>query len=167
MYKTGDQVVYSIHGVCSIVQIEERLIDRKKIEYYVLEPKDQSGAKFYVPINNQVALAKMQPVISANDLQQLLSSDAVQEDHWIPDENQRKNYYRELITSGDRTALVGMVHTLHKRKKQQAEQGKKFHLCDENFLRDAEKLLGSEFSVVLSMTRDEVGNYVRSIVDVE
>ena len=72
-----------------------------------------------------------------------------------------------MITSGDRTALVGMVHTLHKRKKQQAEQGKKFHLCDENFLRDAEKLLGSEFSVVLSMTRDEVGNYVRSIVDIE
>jgi len=167
MYQIGDQVVYGIHGVCSVVQLEERLIDRKMIQYYVLEPEEQSGAKFYVPVNNQAALAKMRPVISASDLRRLLNSDAVQEDHWIQDENQRKNYYRELITSGDREALVGMVHTLHKHKKQQAESGKKFHLCDENFLRDAEKLLGSEFSVVLSMTREGVSEYVRRTVNHE
>ena len=29
MFQLGDQVIYGIHGVCDIVQIEEKVIDRK------------------------------------------------------------------------------------------------------------------------------------------
>ena len=69
--------------------------------------------------------------------------------------------YRELISGADRKALVVMVHTLHMHKNRQVEQGRKFHLCDENFLRDAEKLLCSEFSLVLNLSKEETANYLK------
>jgi RNA polymerase-interacting CarD/CdnL/TRCF family regulator len=58
-----------------------------------------------------------------------------------------------------------MINTLHQHKKVQAEAGRKFHLCDENFLRDAEKLLNAEFSLVLGIQPADVGAYILSAMD--
>lgn len=167
MYQVGEQVVYGVHGVCSIVDQEERTVDRKKILYYVLEPREQAGARFYVPAHNQAAVAKMRPVMTRQALETLLDSEEVRQDAWIEDENARKQCYRELISSGDRSRLISMVRTLRTRKKAQAAAGRKFHLCDENFLRDAEKLLSSEFSMVLGLSQEELTAYVRRAVEGE
>lgn len=56
VYQVGDQVLYGIHGVCRILELEVRSVDRKKVEYYVLEPLEQPGARFYVPTQNQAAV---------------------------------------------------------------------------------------------------------------
>lgn len=40
----------------------------------------------------------------------------------------------------------------------------KFYLCDENFLKDAEKLLSAEFTLVLSIQPEEVGAYIQSVI---
>lgn len=164
VFQRGERVVYGIHGVCEIVDVEVKMIDRKKKEFYVLAPVGQQGARFYVPTGNQAAVAKLRPVISQEELRDLLRSEQTTRDAWIPDENQRKQKYRELITSGDRAALIGMVHTLHQRKCELSAAGKKFHLCDENFLRDAQKLLGSEFSLVLDIEQNEVEDYVMEML---
>ena len=165
MFQVGDQVVYGIHGICQILDLEERTVDRKKIKYFALEPMDQPGARFFVPSENPAALAKLRHIISHEDLQTLLSSTEIRENCWIADENQRKQRYRELINSSDRVALLRMINTLHQHKKVQAAAGRKFHLCDENFLRDAEKLLNAEFSLVLGIQPSEVGDYILSALD--
>lgn len=162
MYSCGDRVMYSFHGVCEILALEERTIDRKTAQYYVLEPIDQPGTRFYVPTQNAAALAKLRPVMSVAELDLLLASEDVRKNDWIADENQRKQHYRELITGGDRCSLLRMVRTLHCHKKLLTEAGKKFHLCDENFLRDAQRLLNSEFSMILGIAPKEVGDYIRS-----
>lgn len=165
MFQIGDQVVYGIHGVCGIVALEERTVDRKKIRYFALEPLDQPGARYYVPSENPAALAKLRHLISLEDLRKLLSSSEIRESCWIADENQRKQRYRELINSSDRVALLRMINTLHQHKKAQAAAGRKFHLCDENFLRDAEKLLNAEFALVLGIQPSEVGRYIISALE--
>ncbi len=162
MFTVGQRVVYGIHGVCDIKDIEIKTIDRKKISYFVLEPVDQPGARFYIPSEKPAALAKLSPLLTRQELEQLLDSADGSKAAWIPDENQRKLRYRELIGSGDRGALVAMVCALHIHKKEQEQQGKKFHLCDENFLRDAEKLLCSEFSLVLGLSHSETAAYLRN-----
>ena len=160
MYQLGDRIVYSSHGVCTVIGVEERKIDRKVTQYYVLEPMDQPGARYYVPTQNQAALAKIRNLLSADELNEILRSDKVRQDGWIPDENRRKQHYRELINSGDRCAILCMIRSLHIPKKQQVEAGRKFHISDESFLRDAQKLLTSEFSFVLGIPADQVGEYV-------
>ncbi len=162
MYQVGEQVLYGIHGVCRIVGIEERPVDQKRVSYYVLEPIDQMNSRFYVPSENPVAVSKLQPILTREKLEVLLQSAARQEQPWIPDENQRKLSYKSLLTSGDRDALIGMICTLHRHKRRQEALGRKFHLCDETFLRDAERMLGSEFSLVLNIPLAEVSSYVRT-----
>ena len=162
MLQLGSLVVYGIHGVCTILEIEQRTVDRKKVEYYVLTPKDQPAARFYVPTQNQAALSKLRPLLTKEALDQLLVSNDTYQDCWIQDENRRKQKYKELINSGDRAALISMIRSLYKHKENQLAQGRKFHLCDENFLRDAQKLLVSEFSHVLGILPNEVPAYVES-----
>ena len=79
MYQIGDQVVYGIHGVCAVVELEYRMVDRKRVEYFALEPLDQPGARFYVPTQNQAALSKLRPVLSRAELEALLASNAVRQ----------------------------------------------------------------------------------------
>ena len=162
MFQQGSFVVYGIHGVCKIVGTEIRRVDRSYIEYYVLEPVKQSEDRYYVPSQNPAAVSKMRPLLSKEQLDALLSSSEVAKDAWIADENQRKQRYRELITSGDRAALLSMVKALHIHKEEQVAQGRRLHLCDENFLRDAENLLGGEFSLVLGIAPSEVGAYIKN-----
>ena len=160
MLQLGERVVYGIHGVCSIVTVEQRIIDRKKADYYVLEPVDQPGSKYYVPVNNQIAVSKLRPLLSAEELKELLDSPQLVSVSWIADESRRKSQYRELINSGDRGAILSMIRLLHDHKISQLAAGRKFHLCDENFLKDARKLLTSEISLVLGMSKQDVAAYI-------
>lgn len=160
MFEIGNLVMYGIHGVCKIVDVEVRTIDRKKVEYLVLEPQHQSTSRFLVPTGNPKAVAKLRPILSRQELEDLLLSDAVRENCWISDENARKQYYRELANGGDRIAILRMVHTLYQHREQQEQAGRKFHLCDENFLRDAQRLIETEFAVVLGIPLEDVRSYV-------
>ncbi len=167
VYRTGDYVVYGIHGVCRVTGTEEQTVDRKRVDYYILEPVDQQGARFFVPKHNQAAVAKLRPILKREELYALLCSDEVRQQTWISDENHRKQLYRELIVSSDRAALIRMVGALHRHKAEQAAAGRKFHLCDENFLRDAEKVLGGEFSIVLGIPPEQVEDYILTIMSGE
>lgn len=162
MYQVGDKVVYGVHGVCVVADQEEKVIDRKKVTYLALEPIGQTGSRYLVPTHNAAAMAKVRHMLSKDELEALMNSEEVRKDGWIKDENQRKQIYRELIGSGNRTKLMQMVRTLYRHKKEQAAAGKKVHLCDDNFLRDAEKLLVGEFAVVLEMDPEQAKQYVRS-----
>lgn len=160
MYQVGQQVVYGIHGVCKILDVEIKTVDRKKISYFVLEPLDQPGARFYIPAENPVALKKISPLMTGEELNALLSSVDKSKAAWVEDENQRKLRFRELIGSGDRKALLEMVCALHIHQAEQVKKGKKFHLCDENFLRDGEKLLCSEIALVMEKSPEEAVSYL-------
>ncbi len=160
MYQAGELVLYGIHGVCRILDLEVKTVDRKAVTYYVLEPLEQEGSRYYVPSHNPAAMTKLKRLLSAQELESLLDTVKQGDQHWIADESQRKLRYRELINSGDREALLGMIHSLHHHKQQQAEAGRKFHMCDENFLRDAEKLMRAEFSLVLGIPQEQVGSYI-------
>jgi len=162
MYQVGESVVYGMHGVCMVVDFQEQLLDRKQVTYLVLEPVGQPGSRFMVPTHNAAAMGKVRPMLSRKTLEELLSSDTVRADAWIRDETQRKQCYRELITSCDRQKLAQMVHSLYRYRAAQTAVGKKIHMCDENFLRDAEKLLSGEIAATLDITSGEALKYLRN-----
>ena len=161
MFRIGDQVIYSSHGVCNIVDLECRLIDGKEVIYLVLSPTGQGNGRFLVPAGNPKAMSKVKPLLSKPELEALLNSEEVRQYPWIREDNLRKQKYRELIGSCDRENLAAMVYALYRHREQQTAAGKKCHLCDENFLRDAEKLLISEISVVMDMEPDDAKQYLR------
>ena len=167
MFQTGDIVVYGIHGVCHIVGTESQVRNYTEQIFLVLEPIGQPGSRYMVPTYNDAAMAKVKKLQTREELEGMLSSEAVRRDCWIRDEGQRKQYYRELITSGDRENLTAMVYTLYKHKAEQVSAGRKMHICDDNFLRDAEKILIGEAAVILQLDLDQAKQYIRSKLKTE
>lgn len=163
MYSIGDRVVYGIHGICLISQIEDRIVDKKRVSYYVLSPLDRTGTLYYIPVNNTVALSKIRPIMTVQQLTQVLESPEIFQECWIEEENRRKLYYKELSSGCDFLAIAKMVHTLLQHRKRQAAAGRKFHLCDENFLRDGQKMLESEISVVMDVPIEEAKSYLQHL----
>ena len=166
MYGVGDRVMYGAHGVCRVSGTEERTIDRKKRIYLVLEPAVGASAKYYVPTFNETAMAKLSPILTQNELEGLLSSPEVRDAYWIPDENRRKQSYRELITSGDRTRLVRAIYTLYRHRDRQSAAGRKVHICDENFLHDAERVVTGEIELILGMDSRTAREYLQQKLSV-
>ncbi len=160
MYQAGQKVVYGAHGVCNILGLEDRVVDRKMVSYFVLQPVEQPDSRYYIPSHNENALAKMRPLMEKEALLALLNSEDIRKTEWISDENRRKQYYRQLITSLDMEAMIRMIHALRQQRKSLAEAGRKFHLCDENFLRDAQRLLRTEVSLVLDIPESETDAYL-------
>lgn len=158
MYGISQLVIYGIHGVCKILDIETRTVDRKEISYYVLEPHAQPGTRYYIPCHNPAATAKMRPLLSKSEIQNLLAASNGTE-AWISDENRRKQLYRQLITSADPQELLKMIRCLHQQRESLRNTGKRLHLCDENFLRDAEHILVREFALVLEISDAEVAAF--------
>ena len=160
MYQTGQQVLYGGYGVCRITGIEDKSFGKTRKQYYALEAIAQPGTNFYVPVDNAAAVAKLRPLMSREALLELLHSDSVRNHPWIADENQRKLRYRELIVSGDRAELLGMIGAIHRHRRTQAAAGRRLHQADENFLNDAQKLLCAEFALVFDLTHQEVKVFI-------
>lgn len=162
MFQIGERVVYGFHGVCCVVDLEERVIDRKKVVYMVLEPMGQGSSRFYIPTHNAAAMSKIRHMLTKEQLEELMQSETVRSGNWIPEENLRKQLYRELISKGDREQLLRMARSIYLHKAEQAAAGKRCHLCDENFLRDAERLLTSEIAMILELDPEQAKQYLRN-----
>ena len=85
----------------------------------------------------------------------------------MPTHNPAAMANRELIAGGDRAKLMAMVHAIYRHKAEQTAVGKKVHQCDENFLRDAEKLLSGEVAIVMEMDYDRAREYLRQQLKAE
>lgn len=160
MYEIGQQVLYGTHGVCAVVAVEVMRFGKDKAKYYVLEPAAQPGTKYYIPVENEAAVAKLRPLMTREELLEILHDDEVRNTPFIQDESQRKLRCRELLHSGDRPGLMGMISALHRHKRELADTGRKLHQSDENFLQDAEKLLNAEFSQVFGLEPGEVRSFI-------
>lgn len=161
MFQLGELVVYGVHGVCRVQGIQERTVDRMPRQYLVLEPVSRGGSQYMVPTHNASAMGKLTQLLTKEELEGLFSSADVRQDNWIQEENRRKQFYREQSGTIDRKTLLQTVHTLYSRRQRLREQGKKFHVCDENFLHDAEKVLSGEIAVVLGLSTQEALQYLR------
>lgn len=164
MFQIGDVVAYGAHGVCRITGMEHKEVGGKSVSYFVLEPLGVSGTSFFVPMHHPVALAKIRPVITKQELFDAVISCGDDNTHWISDESKRKQHYRELVASGDWKNVLYTVISIHNKKTSLSATGKKLHLCDENFLRDAQKMLNLELSLVLNIPECQVPEFMKHVL---
>ena len=158
MYQIGQRVVYGACGVCRVTDQKEE----KGKQYLVLEPEGQENSRYFVPVTNPAAMNKLHPMLTREEMESLVSFARSHSASWVSDENQRKQLYRELIAGGDRQRLMGTMCTLYRYKASRAAERKKCHVCDDMFLKDAEKLLAGEVSAVLEMNMEQAKQYLRS-----
>ena len=68
MFQLGQLVVYGIHGVCRSRQVEDRVVNRVKRRYLVLEPVSRGGSQYFVPMDNPAVMQKLSPLLTREEL---------------------------------------------------------------------------------------------------
>ena len=160
MFQINDVVVYGAQGVCKIVGTQDQKIDGANKTYFVLKPADDRGATFYVPTWNDKALTKMRKVMTKQDVDALIDSMPNKTPTWIANENERKETYKRILSSGDQAAIISMVQALFSHKKEREADGKRLHMSDEHFMKDAEQLLYNEWQYVLNVDKAGLMAYI-------
>lgn len=157
MFFKNDIIRYGAHGVCKIADITEKNFNGVPVEYYVLKPIYNDTSTIYVPLHNQSLTDKMHKVLSAEEIRALIQAMPHEESMWwIDDEEARKRRYQEILVDGDRVELIRMIKALYLRQREQQAKGRKLHMADDRFFKEAERMLYEEFALVLQMKKEEV-----------
>ena len=161
MFKVNDVIIYGSQGVCEIVDIEEKSIGGAKKEYFILKPVREQGSTIYAPTDNEHVLKKMRRLLTVSEINSLIDAMPNEKTIWISDINERKACYKNLLLSGDPSALIQMIKAIYAHKKEREAEGKRLHVMDEHFFKDAEQILYNEFQYVLKLsTKDPLMNYI-------
>ena len=87
-WKTGDIVVHSRDGICTVTDIREMTMSGEPQQYYILEPVYERGSKLYIPLDKEAmflrAPATEEQIITY--IQNLPDAELT----WIADEKQRQ-----------------------------------------------------------------------------
>ena len=165
MHKIGDKVVYGANGVMTVVDIREELFDGLSRSYYVLSPVEISTDSLtFVPCDNERLVEAMHPLLTKEEAIDLIRrSKEIPPVDWIEASRARTDYFKKIMESGDREAIFGMIAAIDRCAKRREAEGKKNFIADENARAKAQRLLYSEFSVVLSVPEDQISAYIDSI----
>lgn len=161
MYQKNDIILYAPQGVCQIMDITKKEFNGKLIEYYVLRPIYSETALIYVPFASEKLAGKMRRVLSREEVCGLIRNMPEEEPEWIENEQSRRERYRQILSQGDRNALIRMIKAIYLHKQTLTGKGRKLHVADERFFKEAEKLLYDEFAVVLNIGTEEVLPFIR------
>lgn len=166
MFQVNDVILYRSQGVCKIADIEEKTVSGVKRAYFVLKPVNDKGATIYAPTDNAHVLNKMRRLLSKEEIHKLIDSMPEENAVWIENENQRKEQYKSILANGDHASLIQMVKAIYAHKQAREAEGKRLHMSDERFFKDAEQMLYNEFQYVLDMHgKEELMAYIFSRIE--
>lgn len=156
----GTYVLYGKTGVCMVQEQKAIKMGKESALYYVLNPVSDGRSSVFVPCDNAALVAKIQPLMTREEIDLLLSDADEERLEWCDDRNSRMAHYRSVINSGDRRLLIRTICCLFRKKHEKQEMGKRLSSMDEATLQECMRLIDEEFSMVLGIPSSEVVNYI-------
>lgn len=160
MYSIGQIIIYTTYGICRIDSIIQREFNGQVMDYYILTPLNGTKASLQVQVNNPVTLEKLRALLSKEELEELIVQIPFIEPYWIENENERKKHFATILRSGKRSEIIGIMRSIYNHQTQLKDRGKKLHACDEQYLKDAEKIIYEEMSYVLNIEKSSVNQFL-------
>ena len=155
MFCVGQTVLYGSNGVCVVDDVTEKRIGKTKMQYYVLKPLCNNTSTLFVPTANQQLVSKMRRILTEDEAEAILR-DLPPCGDWNDNKQERSEQFRAIITEGSCVELIRLIRLVRTHEQEQLAGGKRLHITDERFLKEAEKMICEEFSLVLHISRDEV-----------
>lgn len=160
MFKVNQKVSYGPQGVFEIAEIADKNLTGKMQKYYILKSTKGNGSVIYVPVDNEKLVAKMRPLMSSEEVYKLINEIPADECKWIENDDERKSVFREIISESAPQKLAALISSVCVHKRELSEKGKRLHMSDERFFKEAERILYDEFSVTLDMKSDAVPSFI-------
>lgn len=157
MFKIGEYVVYK-RDLCRIKDIKEKY--HNNIDYYILESANDNSLTISIPsttkdIRNLITKDKLEKLI-----QRIPQIPVVETDNRMIE-----NIYKDLLNSNSYDDLIKIIKTAYLRNKLRVDNHKKVGEKDNYYFEKAEKILYSEFSIVLGMDYNEIKEYIKKKID--
>jgi len=161
MFQVNDVIIYGAQGVCKITDIEEKIVSGQKKSYFVLKPVGDQGSTIFAPTDNEIVLKKMRRLLTKDEIHKLIDSMRWENALWVANETERKELYKSILAKGDHTELIKMIKAIYAHKAEREAEGKRLHMSDERFFKDAEQILYNEFQYVLELGgKNELMTYI-------
>lgn len=160
VYKVNQVVSYGSQGVYKISEIADKNITGKIIKYYVLKSVKGNNSIVYVPVDNEKLVSRIRPVLTAEEVHEIINEMPNEEISWIDNDDERKNKFREVLSQSNPLELAKMIRTIYYHRRELTANGKKLHSSDERFFNDAERVLYNEFSIALKISSDSVESFI-------
>lgn len=167
MHQVGEKIVYGAEGIMRIVDISDVEVAGCTKKYYVLESVERASAgRTYVPIDNERLTARMRPLLTREEILELLhgAKDAPGTE-WSRDNRVRNERFKNIMESGDRARLLAMIRDIYAAGQKRISEGKKNYVSDENAMHRAERLLHSELAEVLSIDEADVPEFIKREIE--
>ena len=165
MFRINDVIVYSLHGICRITEIEEKEFGGEKQLYYTLTPLFDERSTFFVPVENDFTRKKLKEPLSEREIKKIFREASKIKPLSLGADTRRKDSYQKIIENGDRQEIMALLKMLYERRRYQSETGKKQHLIDERYMKRAEDTLAEEFAFICNTDKNEIIRELRSKLD--
>lgn len=158
----GTVVNYSSSGVCIVSDVTVEEVLGKRSKFYVLTPVFDSRTTLYVPMDNQILMNKMRPLLSSDEIESLISSMPDIKYTWNDDDRVRSAEFKSIVSDGTHADLIRMLRCLYMHKIDLSKKGKLMRSSDEAYFKKAEFKFFSEVAYVLDISYDNVRSYIDS-----
>lgn len=161
MFQPGDLIVYGTTGVCRVEALERPGLvptDKNRL-YYRLKPLHQDGF-IYSPVEG--GKVSMRPVISRQEAETLIDCIPSIQAEPLRDATMQalSQHYQAKIHSSDCRDLLELMMSIYAKRRQAEAQKRRLGMMDEQYAKQAKRLLHGELSVALDIPFDEVEDYI-------
>ena len=164
MFNVGEKVLYGTNGICIISDLKEQNFSGVKNTYYVLE---NSGLQqtIFIPADNTALTSKMRAVLSGEEILEFIRTfPEIQPFEWKEESRKRNEFFKQILSDGDRKNLVRMIKTIYRKKTEQNKSKKKINISDETSFKRAEKIIYSEIAAVMNIDYEAVVPFISETI---
>lgn len=157
MYKTGDKILYPMHGAGVIKSIEEREILGEIKEYYLLNVPC-GDMEVMIPVDNCEDIG-VRHLVSVEELEEAISVLGLESSEMSGNWNKRYRENMEKIKSGEVKSVAEIVRNLTRINREN-----KLSAGEKKMLSNARKILQSEIMLVLNIEEEEAIDIIESAI---
>ncbi len=159
-YSIGETVVYRKQGIYVVSEIKEQEIGAVKKNYYVLSSVYDKNTSVYVPVDNEVLTARMEHVLSEEEIHRIIDVSEESSIQWIDNAAERAVCFEEILKSGDLAKILSLLKMLIIRKEQKEIKPFKTSARDEKAFNSAQKAVTEAFAYPLGLEKNQVIQYI-------
>ena len=160
MYKIGDKIVYPMHGVGKINNIEEKEVLGEKASFYMIDIIN-SGMKVMIPVKNADSIG-IRPIISQKKVDEVLDILAKDENTSSDDWKLRYQNNIDKIKTGSIIDVSEVARDLYRRG-----LIKELSIMERKLYETAYQLIMHEVALSLDVNIEEAGDIVSEALSVD
>lgn len=162
MFDCKEPIVYGSSGICSIEGTTVRDFCGSLNEYYILKPLLSDKTTIYAPKEASNGNNNMRNIMSKEEANEIIDNISDYSAEWNFNDIERKAQFRSALKNSDPKTLAATLKAIYIHKTELSKTGKRLHSYDEEIMKNAERLLFSEFSYVFGCNVDEISSIFKS-----